>query len=77
MDLKQWYDRFVTNNASKSILDEEEIESAEDLLLADQKTLDLLSQSRKVTLAKVEYDKRWVFLKEDEAAPAIALTGPA
>ena len=46
-DLTQWYDRFVTNNASKSILDEEEIESAEDLLLADQKTLDLLSQSLK------------------------------
>ena len=47
MDLKQWYDRFVTQNASKSILVEEEIESAEDLLLADQKTLDLLRQSLK------------------------------
>ena len=46
-DLKHWYDRFVTENASKSILDAEEIESAVDLLLADQKTLDLLSQSLK------------------------------
>jgi len=46
-DLKHWYDRFVTENASKSILDAEEIESADDLLLADQKTLDLLSQSLK------------------------------
>ena len=35
------------------------------------------SDKRKVTLAKTEYDKRWVFLKEDEAAPTIALTGPA
>ena len=44
-DLKHWYDRFVTENASKSIRDAEEIESADDLLLADQKALDLLSQS--------------------------------
>ena len=35
------------------------------------------SDKRKVTLAKTEYDKRWVFLKEDEAAPTIALPGPA
>ena len=44
-DLKHCYDRFVTENASKSIRDAEEIESADDLLLADQKMLDLLSHS--------------------------------
>ena len=35
------------------------------------------SDKRKVTLAKAEYGKRWVFLKEDEASPTIALPGPA
>jgi len=46
-DLQQWYDRLVTDDASKKIFDEEEIEAAPDMLLADEDTMLRIGQTLK------------------------------